>query len=395
LITFFKSSCHSPNIRSIMRTLCFIITFTCSIYCTLGASVSKPDPQELIEEELVVQDVSHDNHGYGHRDQFHGPEADRFSGDTTTENSREERQRGFLRSFFGFPSPSDNSWRIWEEEEEEMEELDVVDDLDLSLWPGVTAPTGETRSRPGMEQSTGNEQRTRKKESQCSSYPASHTMNIYRGPSVVCTQRSLSSGLDKAAQDRIVDVHNQLRNKVAMGQEFNGAQPSASDMRKLVWDDELAAVAQRWTDQCTFGHDGNRDLCDGTYVGQNAATSSRSTRMEPSSGLIMGEVETAVRNWYSEVKQPGFNSNHISPFAGSSGAGHYTQLVWAATDRVGCGLRYYQDGVWFTTLTICNYAKGGNMVGDDMYKVGAPCTRCPPSTTCDATFPGLCTAKTS
>ena len=26
-------------------------------------------------------------------------------------------------------------------------------------------------------------------------------------------------------------------------------------MRALVWNNELEAVAQRWADQCTFGHD--------------------------------------------------------------------------------------------------------------------------------------------
>ena len=27
---------------------------------------------------------------------------------------------------------------------------------------------------------------------------------------------------------------------------------------------------------------------------------------------------------------------------GSSGTGHYTQLVWAETDRIGCGSVYYR-----------------------------------------------------
>ena len=25
-----------------------------------------------------------------------------------------------------------------------------------------------------------------------------------------------------------------------------------------VWDEEMEAIAQRWTDHCDFGHDGNR-----------------------------------------------------------------------------------------------------------------------------------------
>ena len=34
-----------------------------------------------------------------------------------------------------------------------------------------------------------------------------------------------------------------------------------------VWSTELEAIAQRWADQCTFGHDSTRDKLDGTSVG--------------------------------------------------------------------------------------------------------------------------------
>ena len=34
-----------------------------------------------------------------------------------------------------------------------------------------------------------------------------------------------------------------------------------------VWHTELEAIAQRWADQCTFGHDSTRDKLDGTSVG--------------------------------------------------------------------------------------------------------------------------------
>ena len=43
-------------------------------------------------------------------------------------------------------------------------------------------------------------------------------------------------------------------------------------MMEMVWDEEMEEIAQRWTDQCDFGHDGNRRLLDGTYCGQNAAS---------------------------------------------------------------------------------------------------------------------------
>ena len=50
-------------------------------------------------------------------------------------------------------------------------------------------------------------------------------------------------------KDAIVDKHNELRSKVANGQETrgaNGRQPKAANMRKLIWNDEIAEIAQRY-----------------------------------------------------------------------------------------------------------------------------------------------------
>ena len=48
--------------------------------------------------------------------------------------------------------------------------------------------------------------------------------------------------------DEIVDYHNKLRAKIANGEETrgrSGGQPKAANMRKMVWNDDLALVAQR------------------------------------------------------------------------------------------------------------------------------------------------------
>ena len=65
--------------------------------------------------------------------------------------------------------------------------------------------------------------------------------------------------------------HNEHRSKIAKGLEskgVDGPQPTASDMRELVWNDELAEVAQRYQMQLLlifpisiFFHSNGSNLC--------------------------------------------------------------------------------------------------------------------------------------
>merc|ERR1711962_1595000 len=139
------------------------------------------------------------------------------------------------------------------------------------------------------------------------------------------------------------------------------------------------AIAQRWTDQCDFGHDSNRKLLDGSYCGQNAA-----------SGYSTSGA--AVQGWYSEVENmekdcvpSDSKSCSVDKFGGvylSTGTvGHYTQVVWATSSRLGCGRR--------GRYVVCNYL-GGNMIGSSIYKRGEACSACPEGTTC---ADGLCRAE--
>ena len=146
-----------------------------------------------------------------------------------------------------------------------------------------------------------------------------------------------------------------------------------------VWDSELEAIAQRWADQCQSGHDINKKKLDGTSVGQNVALIS--------SLLDIDSVVAGVQRWYDEVHNPGFGSYPESPFSFDSGTGHYTQLVWADTELVGCGMIYKRGSGGYEVTTFCNYAVAGNFRGDVMYKVGGACTACPSGYSCET---GLC-----
>jgi len=208
-----------------------------------------------------------------------------------------------------------------------------------------------------------------------------HTMCKFKGPSSSCTQKTKSRGMTQASKEAVLAKHNELRRKVAKGEEAD--QPGASNMRELVWDEELEAIAQRWADQCTFGHDQReqRVLLDGTQVGQNVAKAWNSAQLSEDQ-LTEENVKAVQEQWYNkEVSM--FNSASIDAFS-SSPADHYTQIVWAETDRLGCGTVYYRDDSngELTNLLVCNYAVAGNMLGASVYAQGSACSSCPASTTC-------------
>ena len=61
-------------------------------------------------------------------------------------------------------------------------------------------------------------------------------LNI-QGPSAECAAKTEIRELSAAAKQAILDLHNDLRKKVAKGEETNGInppQPGATNMRKMV-----------------------------------------------------------------------------------------------------------------------------------------------------------------
>jgi len=137
---------------------------------------------------------------------------------------------------------------------------------------------------------------------------------------------------------------------------------SALGIEPLAWDAALAATAQAWADQCVdlaapIGLiDDNPDRSDGYpwYVGENKYGSSGSA-----SGV------NAVALWAAEVQNYDYDTNTCSAICS-----HYTQIVWAATEFVGCGISSC-PGLSFGNSVICNYGPGGN-TGGRPYEVPEP-----------------------
>nr|XP_053629285.1 uncharacterized protein LOC128686406 isoform X1 [Cherax quadricarinatus] len=226
--------------------------------------------------------------------------------------------------------------------------------------------------------------------SQYCSFTPKHTMCKYSSVGPRCGSKVQTRGVGPREAADIVHQHNQLRSRVAMGQERRGVpgpQPKAANMKLMVWDKELAEVAQRHADQCLFKHDcADCRRVSRFSVGQNIFVSYQSNYDTSI------QWDRALKSWYDEVAL--FSPTNIQPFKFTSALGHYTQMVWFSTDRVGCGYTMYQEGGWWKKLYTCNYGPGGNIILDRMYTRGTPCSSCPTDTSCSSKYPGLCKNST-
>ncbi|KFM79245.1 Venom allergen 5, partial [Stegodyphus mimosarum] len=198
----------------------------------------------------------------------------------------------------------------------------------------------------------------------------------------------------------ILDLHNKYRSKVAQGLEKRaGGLPQASNMMQLFWDKELEAVATNWAKQCIYKHD-----CSDCRKVENFAVGQNIGYIEnycPS----RGKCDIPQRNWtgiiqlfYDEVAI--FPKRFLSnmQFVGESEYGHFTQMVWADTWKIGCGYIVYKNGNAYRQFFVCNYGPQGNILNQPMYKPGLPCTGCPSNSCCGngckhVVYPGLCQMK--
>ncbi|KAF8785148.1 CRISP/Allergen/PR-1-like [Argiope bruennichi] len=226
-------------------------------------------------------------------------------------------------------------------------------------------------------------------------YSYQHT--ACRPPNPRCT--IYSRGISQPEKDYIVWKHNYLRSIVAQGYERTNNQPPAANMMQMVWDEELASVAQKHADQCIFAHDCPECRSVESFsVGQNIAT-----RAKTGNTLPVPDWESTIQSLYDEVKD--FYPKWISPFRAPKYpmTGHYTQALWATSWKVGCGytIHSYSNDPRFqyVELYTCNYGPTGNLYMQDMYKIGPACSQCPENTCCGrqcelagvrSDFDGLC-----
>jgi hypothetical protein len=153
-------------------------------------------------------------------------------------------------------------------------------------------------------------------------------------------------------------------------------------LANMVWDPEVAAFAQQWADELASQkstcdqprHRSGSDLMGKGY-GENLATfSGVGAPPNTTPQQALGGWAAEVACWtYGTLSGLGVKGTEMCDEAcytkmHSDGCGHYTQVVWRTSTKLGCGVstctstRGYQTDIW-----ICNYSPGGNYVGQTPY----------------------------
>ncbi|XP_060524397.1 venom allergen 5-like [Cylas formicarius] len=162
-----------------------------------------------------------------------------------------------------------------------------------------------------------------------------------------CDQGVYDYGVTSKEKTYILEKHNGLRLLIARG-KLEG-QPRGINLKRMKWDDYLAAAAQNIANTCHYAH---ADVSDSRWqVGQNIFNSK-------STNFVKGANWTAaIYSWWNE------HEVYHYPNGFSYSTAHYTQMAWANTDHVGCGYTHYpiHDGQYnYQKFYVCNYGPAGN-----------------------------------
>ncbi|KAE8292702.1 Peptidase inhibitor 16 [Larimichthys crocea] len=148
-------------------------------------------------------------------------------------------------------------------------------------------------------------------------------------------------------------AHNFYRGQVS---------PSASAMMPLKWDPNLKVIAEGYAAQCVWSH--NPTLGD---TGENLFA-----------GTGPLDLRVAMEKWFLERQDYDFANNSCDE---DKMCGHYTQMVWADTHRVGCAFHLCSSMVGLgwerVSFLVCNYYPAGNYEDVRPYVEGDWCSRCP------------------
>lgn len=149
----------------------------------------------------------------------------------------------------------------------------------------------------------------------------------------------------------LLQAHNQVR--------------SVERLPPLSWSPQLAQYAQQWAqhladnNRCEMKHRENRN--NPLQAGENIYWSSPLQYANGKHSVASVNDRQVVQEWASEKEFYSYKNNSCRT---GEQCGHYTQIVWRNTQKVGCAAALCADKgqIW-----VCNYDPAGNWQGERPY----------------------------
>uniref|UniRef100_A0A1I7TDQ6 SCP domain-containing protein n=1 Tax=Caenorhabditis tropicalis TaxID=1561998 RepID=A0A1I7TDQ6_9PELO len=202
---------------------------------------------------------------------------------------------------------------------------------------------------------------------------------------LVIFQIEANAQFTATTQQFIVDIHNTLRSKIALGTYVakGTTKPAATNMLKMKWDTSLATSAQTYAETCPSGHSNIAGVGENLYW--------RWSSLPFSNMNVYGGAASVA--WEQEFQTNGWASNTFTQALFDTEIGHATQMAWANSGLIGCGVKNCGPDAlknnYNRAVVVCHYKTIGNILSQEIYKSGTKCSACPTGTTCE-TATGLC-----
>ncbi|KAL1446806.1 hypothetical protein MTO96_028720, partial [Rhipicephalus appendiculatus] len=180
-------------------------------------------------------------------------------------------------------------------------------------------------------------------------------------------------GLQSFYNDVLLQLFNSYRSSVAVGncKPF----PSAANMLKLEWDNELATLAYLHSAFLINAsnwplHDEveNRFTTRFKETGQSVAVLHNTTHR------YVSYWNTVIREWFAEYQL--LKLAAVGSYDADESTTNVSQMWWATTKYVGCGYStmLMPNGHDFDHAYVCNFGPAGNVRGHAIYRQGATCS---------------------
>jgi uncharacterized protein YkwD len=122
----------------------------------------------------------------------------------------------------------------------------------------------------------------------------------------------------------------------------------------VVWDEALASQAQLWA--------------EALVAGPGLSHSARASR--PGEGENLARIDGGrtsatdlFTGWATEGARYRYGPLDCADWRSFATTGHYTQIIWTESRRIGCALAYARD----SEVLVCRYTPPGNICGQAPY----------------------------